>query len=288
MKKLILSTAIVPLFSIAAYAADLPNTKEAPAYAPPPPALSWAGFYAGLNAGYEFGDDPVNTTSTNTFIGLGAGGPALAAAITGLSNFSAPANNHRFIGGGQIGYNWQFSTLWVAGLETDIQGLAGSQGSSTIASTSAITGFPVNALDQTASVSRGVDYLGTVRGRVGILAIPNLLLFGTGGLAYGGVEASTRITQTLTGPSAVSPPTWSGAGSVSNTRVGWTVGGGLEWMFLPNWSAKVEYLYYDLGSVTYGLGPLVSNNGARFTVNTLQSSARFNGDIARVGVNYHF
>ena len=89
------------------------------------------------------------------------------------------------------------------------------------------------------------------------------------------------------------PSPFGGRGSVlsnfSDTRVGWTVGGGLEWMFWPNWSAKVEYLYYDLGSVTFTLRVCspqrVSGIGSR---NSTQSTTRFDGHIVRVGVNYHF
>ncbi len=108
---------------------------------------------------------------------------------------------------------------------------------------------------QTASISRELDYLGTVRGRLGILFGPSLLLYGTVGLAYGGVSASTGIAQTILGPAGgIVPPTWTAAGAYSGTLVGWTGGAGAEWLLLPNWSTKVEYLHYDLGARTYGVG----------------------------------
>ena len=80
------------------------------------------------------------------------------------------------------------------------------------------------------------------------------------------------------------------AGSYSDTRIGWTVGGGLEWMFMPNWSAKAEYLYHYLGSVTYGSSPLNVNLLNILTVGSsaVQTRAQYNGHIARVGLNYHF
>jgi outer membrane immunogenic protein len=86
-------------------------------------------------------------------------------------------------------------------------------------------------------------------------------------------------------------PTALSTGSFSDTRLGWTVGGGLEWMISPNWSFKAEYLYYDLGSVTYALSPLVTTSnipgeGPTSVVNP-QSTTRFNCQIARVGVNFH-
>jgi outer membrane immunogenic protein len=290
MKRFLGSFAIVSLIAGPAFAADM--SVRAPVYtkAPPPmPIYSWDGWYIGGNAGYAFNDNnDVNTLSGNVFAFAGAGGPNLANAITAASNFSASAGKSGFIGGGQVGRNWQFSSVWVAGLETDIQGVSG-KGSSSVASTVAVPGF-ANSIVQAATVTHGIDYLGTFRGRLGILATPSLLFYGTGGLAYGGVNASTNVAQNLTGGSAVAPPAWSGAGAFSDTRVGWAAGAGLEWMFAPNWSTKVEYLHYDLGSVSYGVSPLVSNAAAAspFTVNNLQSSTRFSGDIVRAGLNYKF
>jgi outer membrane immunogenic protein len=133
--------------------------------------------------------------------------------------------------------------------------------------TSVIAG---ESLIQSALASKSMDYFGTVRGRIGFLATPTLLVYGTGGLAYGGIHSSTLIGQAITGAPAV-PNIYSAFGSVSNTRVGWTAGGGVEWLFLPNWSIKLEYLYYDLGSVTYGLSPLANFNtgGTLFTLGLL-------------------
>ncbi len=95
-----------------------------------------------------------------------------------------------------------------------------------------------------------------MRGRAGWLFTPTLLVYGTAGFAYGGVQA------------------W----SYTNTRTGWTAGGGLEWMFAPRWSAKVEYLYADLdsGGTTGGFG---WNWGYHFHPQL---------NIVRAGVNYHF
>ena len=84
------------------------------------------------------------------------------------------------------------------------------------------------------------------------------------------------------------PPVF-GASAFSDTRVGWTAGAGLEWMFMPNWSAKVEYLYYDLGTVNSAFFiPAVDNVTGFQAFFAGQSRARFNGNIVRAGVNYHF
>jgi outer membrane immunogenic protein len=128
-----------------------------------------------------------------------------------------------------------------------------------------------------------------LRGRLGILVTPSFLIYGTGGLAYGGVEANTTITETL--GFSDTPGSFGTSGGFSGTRVGWTAGGGVEWMFAPRWSVKAEYLYYDLGTETWSLGNInqFGLNGALLeTVSASQSKTRFNGNIARLGINWHF
>jgi outer membrane immunogenic protein len=125
---------------------------------------------------------------------------------------------------------------------------------------------------------------------------PSLLVYGTGGLAFGGVSSSTSLGEAFAGPVVVGATgTFPSSASVSQTRIGWTAGAGAEWMFYGNWSAKLEYLHYDLGSASYGT--TVSNfavAGAPVPVGTLlytlgqTSSTSFRGDIARVGLNYKF
>jgi len=201
------------------------------------------------------------------------------------------SSNGGFTGGGQIGYNYQFAPSWVAGIEADIQVIASSTDHVNF-STAAIgppvsPGTPNTALFETANVSRRTDYLGTVRGRFGYLITRTFFIYGTGGFAYGGVNASTNITQVPSGPF----PAFS-SGSLHGTRAGWTAGGGVEWLFLPRWSVKAEYLYYSLGSASYNLSPLFTGTGdaARpILINAFpHSSTRFNGNIVRAGLNYHF
>jgi outer membrane immunogenic protein len=270
------------------------------------PAFAWTGFYAGVNAGYTFNALTSDTTSTNTFAfpGVafpGVSGPKLASAITRLANSTVPITNDGFIGGAQVGYDWQFAwfgSALVGGVEADIQGVSG-KGSSAFASTVPVANAvpmakSVNTLNQTAAVSSKLDYLGTLRGRLGILVGflgTTVLYYATGGLAYGGVSASTTVTQNLTGPpSGLTPPTWTGSGAYSGTRLGVAAGLGAEWLFFSNWSTSFEYLHYDLGSPTYGMSPLVSNAGVvkPFTVNSLSAQTPFRGEILRAGVNYHF
>jgi outer membrane immunogenic protein len=258
------------------------------------PAYAWNGWYAGVNAGVAFNGLDVGTASSNTFSAPAPGASQLGTAITSLANFDAPIDKTGFMGGGQVGYDWQFpwlATALVVGVEADIQGISGKF-TSNVASNNIVVGWP-NTLYQSASVSTGIDYLGTLRARLGMLVGflgTTVLYYATGGLAYGGVSASTTVTQTLAGPSPLAPPTWTGSGAFSGTRIGWAAGLGAEWLFLPNWSTSLEYLHYDLGSATYGVSPLVSNTVVfrPFTVNTLQSNPPYNGEIVRAGVNYHF
>ena len=319
MKKSLFSAAALTLALAAgsAFAADLPSRK-APPYVPPPPM--WTGFYVGLNAGYTFSDSN-NIWVNSGVIAVNGVVPVIISTVTGNSLVAAAAaasqsglapagNSGGFLGGGQIGYNWRFASNFVAGVEADIQGVAEGRGSSSVTNAVSLTGFgfpffPGDFWASQISASKSLDYLGTVRGRIGWLFTPTLLVYGTGGLAYGGVNASLNI---LSAPVRPAPPAFysgmTGSAAFSDTRVGWTVGGGLEWMFMPNWSAKVEYLYYDLGSVALNGAPMASLGtgvfvttpglaygmppGAVAFATSATARARFNGHIVRAGVNYHF
>ncbi len=313
-KKTLFSIAALTVLAGSALAADLPSYKAPPPPPPPPPPL-WTGFYVGLNAGGTwsqsnsvytssfpvagFGDTPLNTGSASYL--------ASSMALGASGNVST-GNNGGFIGGGQIGYNWQFYNSFVAGVEADIQGIASSRSNAATANVLSLGGNAFfnnggvpDLLGTTISSYKQLDYIGTVRGRLGYLVTPTLLVYGTGGLAYGGVSLRTSIFQGNTdcanfgGAPCLTPAAFGGS-SFSDTRVGWTAGAGLEWMFWPNWSTKVEYLYYDLGNVTVGNGVLANSfNAVPFGgTSTLlaaaasQSRTRFDGHIVRVGVNYHF
>jgi outer membrane immunogenic protein len=285
MKKALSVAALVLGLTGSALAADLPHYKAPPPPPLPPPPL-WTGFYVGLNAGGTWSNS--NSISTGAFpLGNDIESPGIAASA---SSWLSGNNNGGFIGGGQIGYNWQFYNSFVAGVEADIQGVAYSSGAVT-----AIGVAPVFANDTGLSFTqarKNLDYIGTVRGRLGWLFTPTLLVYGTGGLAYGGVSLNTNISSfELEGAFGALNSAGFGAAAYSDTRVGWTAGGGLEWMFMPNWSAKVEYLYYDLGTVSLG-APVVAGfnavGGALDWAYAANTRARFNGNIVRAGVNYHF
>ncbi len=206
--------------------------------------------------------------------------------------------------GGQIGYSWRLRDRFVEGVETDFQGVSSGRNGhvSNVVPLSGVFDrggtfyFPGERFATSLTANKRIDYFGTVRGRLGWLATPKLLLSGTGGLVYGRLSSSTSITQT-NNDNAFFPPGFSlnpqsfSSGSYSGTRFGWTMGTNAEWRFLPNWSARLEYLYYDMGSIRYAVSPTVvtaSYTAGAISVVDSQVSTRFNGNIIRVGVNYHF
>ena len=251
----------------------------------PPPFPLWSGFYAGLNAGGTFGGSSLNTAGADLF---DTGRSFFGAASVKSATTGGKLNKSGFIGGGQIGYNFRVSDRFVGGLEADIQGLR-LAGGETWWSTATEASLRIPLMTVT-NASKSLSYLGTVRGRVGYLIAPTLLAYATSGLAYGSASARAGFLQfgvdTL---GRIGPAT--SANAFAGARTGWTVGAGGEWMFFPHWSAKLEYLYYDLGSVTIsnglaGFNPLFFNTPVYRSV--LSSSTRFNGHVVRVGLNYQF
>jgi outer membrane immunogenic protein len=292
MKKLGFSVAALALAISAgsALAADLPSRKAPPVA--PPPAPLWKGFYAGLNAGGTWGNNNAINGSTYPAGAVANSSPVYWA----LGNGSVGSRGNNlvgFIGGGQIGYNWQptfAGYTFVTGAEADIQGIAGS-GNGSRTGYSVLPGSAGGETISNFSKSSGsLQYLGTVRGRLGWLATPTLLIYGTGGLAYGGVSLN-RSVSTFDAINGASQWVAIGNAAYSNTQVGWTAGGGLEWMFMPNWSAKAEYLYYNLGNVSAtSVSTLVPTGSG--VGNQLYRSTTYSGTISanlvRAGVNYHF
>ena len=158
----------------------------------------------------------------------------------------------RFLGGVQGGADYQFANNWVIGAEVQYSWMNSSN--------SGVL-FPGGTL-----VSSNSDQLGSVTGRLGYSFGPTLL-YAKGGYAW---KDSDNLTATLAG----APVAFTTTG---NTRDGYTVGGGLEYMFAPNWSAKIEYQYYNFGSTTF-LSPVAL------------AGARFNDDehTVKAGLNYRF
>jgi outer membrane immunogenic protein len=235
-------------FASVASAADLPVRAPVPVVAP----YNWTGFYVGGNIGYSWGNGDVNYTDP---------GPP--------TSFSGSQKINGFIGGGQIGYNWQANNTWVFGLEADFQG-SGETNRGSFSDP-----FPCDgtcSIDGT--LESNIQWFGTVRGRIGVLVNPTLLVYGTGGLAYGSIKISGIITDNSV------PITWAFGGSATHT--GWTVGAGIEGAIpVSDWTWKVEYLYIDFGSI--------SGSGIEADFGTAYSfSTKVTDNIVRVGLNYRF
>jgi outer membrane immunogenic protein len=242
-----------------ANAADLPARKGfVPAPITMAPAFMWTGFYAGLNAGYSFNDNKATTVGQPNFVALIPGGNAPSSLTTGKDGF---------IGGAQIGYNYQMGNV-VLGVETDLQYVDGKR-------TTLFTG-PAGI---TTAAGSELNYLGTLRARLGLVASERLLIYATGGLAYGNPNNSAAV-------STAAGALWGGGSDA--TRFGYAIGAGAEYALTNNWTAKIEYLYYDLGRRTVTAAPL--NAAANAALGGQGYQARFEnaGSIVRAGVNYKF
>jgi outer membrane immunogenic protein len=278
-KRFVLAVAVFPLFSFAAYAADLPNTKGAPTFAPPPPpVLSWTGFYVGAEIGARWSDPTWSTTCLQPGF---ATCPAANFPTRFTFNNPESFDSVSVKGGPFIGYNYQIGSQWVVGIEGDWQYGENSRTN---------PGIP-GAEDPTVAGEPGLDrstvrenWDASIRARAGFLVMPNLLLFGTGGAAFTHVSATAFCGTAF-------PVGWCGAGdpligipqTASTIRTGWTVGGGVEYMIAPNWLIRAEYRYADYGSFGSTLFSGVVGNGDAISFNT-----RLRTNTASVGFAYKF
>lgn len=278
LRRILLASAGALALAGAAHAADLPSRAPPPVYLPPPPIYTWTGFYIGINAGYHWGGSSFDLTGTDTS-GTDVGGGLGVAQDFGTIPTTGASGPSGFIGGGQVGYNYQINSF-VLGLEVDVDGATGRRSSSDLLSDPA-DGFTIPTLTQS---DRRLDWLGTLRGRIGWTPIDRLLIFGTGGLAFGKSTASFSVVN-----AAANPPLFDFASN--NVSVGWTAGGGIEYA-LPdvwsNWSVKVEYLYYDLGRTTGTVSYENIDLAGAPEFSTLSGHVRHNGNIVRGGLNYKF
>jgi outer membrane immunogenic protein len=177
------------------------------------------------------------------------------------------------IGGGQIGYNWQFGN-WVPGLEADIQD-SGQRGSLTLICPAGLcSGFPV-PLTTTTSLTEKLEWFGTVRARLGWTVTPETMVYATGGLAYGKINDSGNITDGVT----------TSTFDFSKTSEGWAAGGGIENHLVGNWTWRLEYLFLTLeeptGTFTTTIIPTRGNPPSTVKIDPI-----FTDSIIRAGLNY--
>lgn len=254
------ASALLVFGSQSASAADLPArvSAKAPVYVAPP--FSWTGFYIGAHAGYHWGSDRAWTAANP--VGWTFGAPFIDAITPGT------VHPGEFMGGGQIGYNWQMNNF-VVGIEADASYMGGT-------ATRAVTGFTggINPADVFSTTAQS-RFLGTLRPRVGF-AVDRALFYVTGGLAVTNVKftnsfgsfANTSVATVSSDP----------------TRVGWTAGVGMEYAFTGNWSVKAEYLYADFGNYTQTIpNCALCGPGSEISV-----THKYTENIGRIGLNYKF
>ena len=239
------------------------SAADLPVKAPPrtPITFSWSGFYAGANIGYGWGRTGGDLIDNTT-------GLAIPIAIfRGTIPTTYDLHERGVIGGAQVGRSWQTGD-WVWGLEADFQ-WAGVEQSVALSHPAVTT--PPRAFATEGAGSASLDWFGTVRGRLGLIA-SQVLIYGTGGLAYGRVSESVS--------NHVVPPPPSGSFSSSDVRFGWVLGAGVEWAPANAWSVKAEYLHVDLGSSTGRTHPGPDD--------FLDYRFRHEYEIARIGFNYNW
>ena len=234
------------LLSTSAMAADLPSRRAPPVYVPPPiPVFTWTGLYVGVQGGYEFGRSSAYSTRAST-------GTILA------SNGSSPDG---VIGGAHVGYLWSTQSLpGVGGM-----GILGTGGVIGVEGDVDGSNYKSSYLLGGLNASNRETIQGSIRGRLGI-AVDRVLFYATGGAAFGGLQ-NNYFSAT-------------GSDSFDHTRVGYTAGGGVEYAFTNNWSARVEYRYTDFGSVT---DTLTGSVATPVSVRRRETDSR-----VQAGVSYKF
>ncbi len=245
--------AAVALLAVNANAADMP--VKAPPLAPPA-GYDWTGFYVGGHVGYGWADGKTtNINGTRPF----------------PPGEQSTSSEEGVFGGPQLGFNYQFAQHWLIGVEGDYSW------SDISGTTSRFSTVPPFTATRFLTTNSKIEWLATLTGRFGY-AVDNWLFYGKGGAAWGHFEVNSQTTNPVAG-------TLQTTVSGGETRTGWTAGGGVEWGFLGNWSARLEYDYIDFGSQT------VSRNvtfAATPVPNPLLRTAELHIQQVTFAINYRF
>lgn len=257
--------------AITAVARAAPVDKATPAAATP---VNWTGFYVGgdigglSRKGRGESDFFEQSSLPHTFQGQSISASSAA-------------------GGVHAGFNWQFAPSWVIGIEGDWQWTR-SQFSGCRQTFIDPFGCVVGPFTGLISVGDDIHSFGTARGRLGI-AFDRMLVYGTGGVAFTDVRTSMSVDCSDLGCSSGIPGT--AAAEFSQHKTGWVAGGGLEWMFMPNWAVRAEYLHADFGNLTHTLfmAPINCANFA-LIIGTcgVSWSREMQFDTVRLGLSYKF
>jgi outer membrane immunogenic protein len=179
-----------------------------------------------------------------------------------------------FTGGIQIGFNKQFNSF-VAGIEADLS-------YADLAATTSTTGLPfIGGTFYTALESR-LRWFGTVRGRIGVLPTDNLLVYATGGVAFGDARTTLTATNIASPDACAQQDIYCTPGASATASIGWALGGGAEYAMSPTWSLKAEYLHLDFGNTSMTAHDINDPDGA------ITATAKTRVDMVRLGLNYKF
>src|SRR5215471_20977930 len=270
MKKLFLgSVALVALGLVApaAFAAERPVPYTPPP--PPVPVYTWTGCYVGASAGTSYGTSTHSTVGNSVFTSNVAGPTPLPAAVAAGSNIADSFNLSGFIGGGQIGCNYQ-AGVWVIGFEADGSGTNKEGQAQEVPLQPFIVGRQ-NWVSQTQE-----RWLVTARGKLGLSGWgwfgDKSMVYVTGGAAWAKIDTSEFLIGNQTGTGH----------QESNTRTGWTVGAGYEYSLGYGWSIKGEYLYVKFDDFTTFTTPPFGGAGGNIT----PRNVKLYDNIIRAGMNY--
>ena len=288
-KKLVGAGLIIgAMMSAPAGAADIARpVYKAPVVAPPP-AFTWTGFYVGGHVGGIRGRGSFGEARDVVFLGfVTVGGlPGIAPIVIVPSRFATvggvSGSGTSFIGGGQVGYNWQVGSF-LLGLEGDASWTRIRAGV-----TQAVPDpFLVQTL--TGTYSTEVDWTASLRARVGV-TFDRVLLYATGGAAFAGGQVNSAFTLVtpITGIIFPVPSSGTTVASASFNDIGWTVGGGIEWAFADNWSLAGEYRHADYGSHGVTLANTDPAGPGSLGIVPVTVSRRLTTNQATVRLNYRF
>lgn len=254
---------------------------------------NWTGFYLGGNVGYwDSQTNDITSTGSVSFISQTyvPGASNIANALAQLADNSSSLNSYGFIGGGQAGYNYELSKGFLLGLNIDLDGLTNSDNNITSQKTVNLVDYDESYVGSLA-IKEKINYLGTVRARLGYLYNPAFLVYVSGGFAYGNVTLDTDWTAQESLGSEVFPAI-DAQNNVNKTLPGWAAGAGIEWLFKPRWSAILEYTYYSLSDLN--VSSTLEQTNASLSPPELWGSAAADTTLSlavwsiRVGLNYHF
>ena len=246
-------------------------------------AADWSGAYLGLNAGYgRFEADTRSSGARSYWAGIGGDRQVAQTHANSISGHydSQPEGE---VYGIQLGYNWQRDRL-LMGIEADLQ-KSGMSGMTELERLTPVQDYPLNPYTTRLEQQSSIDALATLRGRLGYTT-DNWLLYGTAGLAWARVE--TRLS--YSGSVALNPQIVVSGGreQESTTRTGWVLGAGAEYALTQGWSARAEYLYYDLGESSHDFTASSRSPTGFSSAAAAKATTAWRGSLLRLGLNYSF